>query len=478
DQYEFVVLGKGSEADKAALEEKSIKVILNATRAELIKTYMIVDLVVSFSKWEGFNLPLVEAQTFSKPAFALDCCVHAEVTENVFENLLTLVKAIAMHDKESLCALGEKANTFVQQYTWKKNTDTLIENLLISYNDFSQKNNPERVNYQKNLVSICILTKDKYDFISECIHSILKLSNNNSIEVLIGDTGSTDPKVLEYYKELTDSRVSLHYLSFYHFSKNNNFLAAKASGEYVLFLNNDTKVIESNWLDILIKPFELERTGIVGPKLLFRDGTIQHAGVEIFTRDPYRYVGWHPYSTFDKETYDANKTKIMPAVTGACLLIKHHLFDEVGGFDEEYAEECQDIDLCFKANSKGYNCIYNPQVELYHYENGTRILSESSSDRGYFIKLWKSYIDKSIFSQGRQSNDVVLSILINLEGKSTDDVEALIAEEKKITEKLDITFKYSFDKTVMDEWVEVSRKYRARLLPDDYEDNIQYDRIY
>ncbi|MDF1881755.1 glycosyltransferase [Sulfurimonas sp. MAG313] len=478
NKYEFVVLGKGEESDKLALEKQSIKVILNASREELIKTYLISDLFVSFSKWEGFNLPLVEAQTFSKPAFALDRCAHPEVCENVYVSLENLVSSIKKEDKISLKNLGKKSKDFIDQFTWKKNVDKLADTLMQSYKKFEQGSDVKPGAYVKDLVSICILTKDKYEYISECIESILQYSDDYKIEILIGDTGSTDPQVLEFYKNLDDERVGLHYLNFYHFSKNNNTLAQKAQGEFVLFLNNDTKLINANWLDLMIKPFSLKETGIVGPKLLFRDETIQHAGVEIFTREPYRYVGWHPYSAFDKNVYDANITKIMPAVTGACLLMRHELFDKVGGFNEAYAEECQDIDLCFKAALEGYQCIYTPKVELFHYENGTRTMSESSADRNYFISIWETYIDENIFNTSQQSKALNYQVLINLEGKEMSKINTFIEEEKKITEDIHITFKYPFHKKIQKPWIDLVKEHQARLLKDDYEDNIKYDYIY
>jgi len=165
----------------------------------------------------------------------------------------------------------------------------------------------------------------------------------------------------------------------------------------------------------------------------------------------------------------------MPAVTGACLLMRHDLFDRVGYFNEDYAEECQDIDLCLKVASQGYDCVYTPKVELFHYENGTRTMSESSSDRNYFINVWKSYIDENIFNQTQQSRVLQYNVLINLDGKDVASIEALIEEEKKLTDNIQITFKYPFHKDVKDTWNTLVSKYNARLLKDDYEDNLQYN---
>ena len=480
ENYEYMVLGKGSESDKAELEGQSIKVMLNASREELIKAYQVSDLLVSFSKWEGFNLPLVEAQAFARPGYALDRCAHSEVSETVFSDVAELAHDIQTQDKQSLRLLGLEAYAFIQRLTWKMNTDALSENLIGNFFFFFNRVTSTR-SYEEGKVSICILTKDKFKFISECIASILEHSRDYEIEVLIGDTGSTDSKVLDFYDGLRSdptNNINVYFLGAYHFSKNNNSLAAFATGEHVLFLNNDTKVLQSDWLLLMLKPLDLTWTGIVGPKLLFGNQTIQHAGVEIFTKEPYQYVGWHPYSAFDKDTFDACKLKVMPAVTGACLLMPHVLFDEVDGFSEVYAEECQDIDLCFKVALKGFKCVYTPKVELVHYENGTRALSESSVDRGYFLRQWRSYIDNNIFNQSQQSSLLRLNMLVNLDGKSIAEIDGRIAEIAGLCEELNLTFKYPVHHTVKPEWKVLEKAHKARLLKDNYEDNIEYDCVF
>jgi GT2 family glycosyltransferase len=480
ERFEYLVVGKGDASEKKQLEAQSIKVILNASRQELVSAYRISDALVSFSKWEGFNLPLVEAQSFAKPGYALDHCAHSETSGTVFSDMTALAQDMQAQDKHSLRLKGLEAYAFIQKFSWKINTDAFSENLICNFRKY-MNGVSSTLDYEEGKVSICILTKNKFEFITECISSIIEHSRGYDIEVLIGDTGSTDSKVLDFYDGLRSdptNNINVHFLGAYHFSKNNNSLAAFAVGEHVLFLNNDTKVLQSDWLLLMLKPLDLTWVGIVGPKLLFENQTIQHAGVEIFTKEPYQYVGWHPYSAFDKDAFDACKLKVMPAVTGACLLIPHLLFDEVGGFTEVYAEECQDIDLCFKVALKGFKCVYTPKVELVHYENGTRTLPESSVDRGYFLRQWRSYIDNNVFNQSQQSELLRLNMLIKLDGKVIADIDGRIAEISELCEELNLTFKYPFYHDVKPEWKVLEKAHKARLLKDDYEDNIRYDYIF
>jgi len=126
-RYEFIVLGRGTEEEKALIEKKGIKVIINATKEELISAYKLCDIFVSFSKWEGFNLPVVEASSYGKPAFAIDCCCHSEVTPLVFSDYRAMAKKINSLSKDDLSSYGRGCKDFVSRFTWKKNVSKLAE---------------------------------------------------------------------------------------------------------------------------------------------------------------------------------------------------------------------------------------------------------------------------------------------------------------------------------------------------------------
>ena len=543
ENYEFWVLGKGCESDKEELEREGVKVILNASDRELALAYMACDHFVSFSKWEGFNLPLVEAQYFGKPAFALDVCSHPEVTLQSFHSLKAVAVKIQSMNREQTHALGESCREFASQFTWKNNVSRLVEiteatiqaaaptkqvvrgrsfsrpfsNLMLeifkivhrtpmlnrlayfpiaaayrikrsfrlrkSAEDTPGGGDPHaRVmlplsrnrEYVEGLASICILSKDHMDLIRPCIESILEHSKDHAFEVLIGDTGSSDKDVLAFYEGLPDP-VRVEFLGFYNFSASNNQVSRRASGEFLLFLNNDTEVLPG-WLDGLQKPFRFENVAITGSKMLFRDSSIQHAGVEIFTKEPYRYVGWHPYSKFPRDYPETCFAKDVPAVTGACMMIRHALFDEIGGFDEAYVEECQDADLCLEVRRLKHRIVYTPDSCIYHYEGGTRTTRESQPDRDRFRARWQRFIDEAILSQATQSRKWIpeLCLTAKADDVRTKELLALVSCLAKDFPELSVTVKAERleDARVLAARIEARA---VRWITVDYEDSRIYD---
>lgn len=223
------------------------------------------------------------------------------------------------------------------------------------------------------LVSIIIPTKDNYELIKQCVDSIIECSSYPYFEVVVVDTGSTDDRVANYYKSITDNNPEVNVVYWkkpFNFSAVCNFGAAKAKGDYYLFLNNDTQVISHDWVQGLLEHAQRPNVGMVGAKLLFPNGTIQHAGVVLSLRD----VAYHPFygksQTQDifNYIYTANVRNVA-AVTAACSMVSKAKFYEVNGFDDELRVTYNDVDLCLKLLDKGYLNVYNPFVELFHYES-------------------------------------------------------------------------------------------------------------
>lgn len=236
-------------------------------------------------------------------------------------------------------------------------------------------------------VSIIIVTKDKPDLIKACIRSIDKYTDYPH-EIIIVDTGSTDTEVLEYYKEICD-RCTIVYDKF-NYSLNNNMAAKLAKYDYICFMNNDI-VATPNWLTEMMKYAQQKNVGIVGPKLLFTNDTIQHAGLMLGSGG----LAGHMHIRRPKNFFYTNYTKEVSGVTGACLLIRKSIFEEVDGFDPEYMIEFQDVDLCLKVSRKEYIIIYTPYAVLYHYGSATRgepSTIEMQNDRSLFATRWKNEI--------------------------------------------------------------------------------------
>ncbi len=234
----------------------------------------------------------------------------------------------------------------------------------------------------RSKVSIIIPNKDNVILLSACIRSILEKTNFEDYEILIIDTGSKDKSTLDYYDQITQNPcVNLHrYPHRFNYHKVNNYGADLASGDLLLFLNNDTEVINPDWLEELAAWAERPGIGVVGTKLLYPDGSIQHAGIvmgveghgsHIFEKLPEHHYG--PFGSPD--WYRDYK-----AVTGACMMIPKTVFSDLGGFDENYEIGYGDIDICLRAGEAGYRVVYTPFAELVHHEGGTRGFSLPPND--------------------------------------------------------------------------------------------------
>jgi GT2 family glycosyltransferase len=150
-----------------------------------------------------------------------------------------------------------------------------------------------------------------------------------------------------------------------------NLGAEHASGEHLLFLNDDTEVISNDWLENMLQYSQQPGIGAVGAKLLFPNKNIQHAGVILLRGDP-----GHPYYNhgYDHPGYylSAQVTRNYLAVTGACLMTRTELFRNVGGFDTSFPLYYNVVDYCLRVHERGYRIVYTPYAELFHYESVSR----------------------------------------------------------------------------------------------------------
>ena len=154
----------------------------------------------------------------------------------------------------------------------------------------------------------------------------------------------------------------------------NNVAVKESSGDLLLFLNDDTKILpkSKNWLNEMVSVLQQDDVGAVGPKLLFGDDTIQHAGMTFLTTGS----GFHPFMKLDDETKGyhnlANIMKDCSAVTGACLLTKRNIFEQIGEYDEDFDVYYGDSDLCLKIRDAGYRVVYTPFAKVLH--DGSRTI--------------------------------------------------------------------------------------------------------
>lgn len=255
-------------------------------------------------------------------------------------------------------------------------------------------------------ISIIIPFRDRVDLLEKCVSSILKKSTYQDYEILLVNNESKKEETYVYIKSISSNPrvVMLNYKKQFNFSAINNFAVRHAKGEFVLFLNNDTEVITENWLEEMIEHIKKPNVGAVGAKLLYPDGTIQHAGI-ILNENIAIHIFSHIKDSDFKKLKEYNKVRNWSAVTAACMMTKRQLFIQSGGFNEKNLPIAyNDVDYCLKLMSKGYKIVWTPKAELYHYEAATRGLDTLSrflnpkrhqkflQEQDYMRKKWKSII--------------------------------------------------------------------------------------
>lgn len=224
-------------------------------------------------------------------------------------------------------------------------------------------------------VSIIIPTKDKSDLLKTCIDSIFKATQKVKFEIIIIDNNSEEEATKNLFEHYSNNYENITVLTLkipFNYSKLNNEAVKIAKGNLLLFLNNDTEVISKNWLEILAGQAERDEVGIVGAKLLYPNNTIQHAGVVLGIGGVAGHV--HLQKNEDASGY-YSRLKLnynYSAVTGACLMVKKNIFEDVCGLDEDLQVAFNDVDFCIKVMSKGFYNIYLSKVKLYHYESISR----------------------------------------------------------------------------------------------------------
>jgi GT2 family glycosyltransferase len=234
--------------------------------------------------------------------------------------------------------------------------------------------------------SIVIPTFNKLELTEKCLSSIFS-NTKGEYEVIVIDNSSKDKtqNFLEKEKRIT-AVLNKENLGF---SKANNIGAKKAKGDLLIFLNNDTEV-QKGWLEAISRIFEEEtKVGAVGVKLLFPDGTIQHAGLA-FSEDN---IPRHLYYRDKADLPRVNKQREFKAVTAACIAIPKKVFKEVGGFDERYINGLEDVDLCLRIKEAGYRIVYQPKSVVIHHESvspGRFDYNKHNSD--LYMLRWKNVL--------------------------------------------------------------------------------------
>lgn len=228
----------------------------------------------------------------------------------------------------------------------------------------------------QKLVSIIIPTKDHASMLEDCVSSILEKAGYDAFEIILVENNSVQPETFAFYEELTkrDAHVKVvTYEGDFNFSKIVNYGVSQSSGELVLILNNDTRVITDGFLDIMAGYFERPEVGVVGPMLRYPDGLVQNAGIALMMSGCLGFMNQNRAPECDQGYLGSLvHPREYSAVLGACLMARRGDFDVVGGFTEELAVTYNDVDFCWKLRERGLRCVFTPYAELYHLEFASR----------------------------------------------------------------------------------------------------------
>ncbi|MDC9818378.1 glycosyltransferase [Pectobacterium polonicum] len=241
-----------------------------------------------------------------------------------------------------------------------------------------------RIQYQhmgNPLVSIIIPTRDHFSIISRCIETLMAQTEYTNYELLIVDNQSTDPNACQYLSQLTAMGLTqIRVLSWPHpfnFSAINNFAAEHAKGDVLLFLNNDTEITNGYWLDAMLNHALRPEVGIVGAKLVFEDGRIQHGGIVLGMNDTAGIAFQGKPAELKGYMNRLRTAHNVSAVSAACMMLRRDVFIDLGGFDEQqYPVYFGDVDLALKARQKGYLVVWTPDALLIHLGGASRLLQQ------------------------------------------------------------------------------------------------------
>lgn len=239
---------------------------------------------------------------------------------------------------------------------------------------------------QPPLVTVIVPTRNGHDLVRQCLDSVRAKTTYSNYEILLIDNGSDDPEALAYFQSLAAQGVRIRRDDGpFNFSALNNRAVAEARGEIVALLNNDVEVIAPEWMSEMVSHVLRPEIGAVGAKLLYPDGTIQHAGVLLGTGG----VAGHAFHGQPRNAHGyfgrLGLVASYSAVTAACLFVRKEVFEQVGGLDEDGLKIAfNDIDFCIKVREAGYRNLYTPYAELYHFESKSRGLEDTPAKQARF----------------------------------------------------------------------------------------------
>ena len=242
-------------------------------------------------------------------------------------------------------------------------------------------------------VTIAVPTRDRADLLKACLDGLLNRTDYPDLEVLVVDHDSTDSGTLRFLSSATaDPRVRvLPFTGRFNFAAMNNMAARAGRGEFVLFLNNDTETLGSGWLKAMVGLALDPSVGAVGARLLYPEGSVQHAGVVLGVGGLASHAFGKMPGSSDVYFGSLHSDRNYSAVTAACLLTRRAEFLASGGFDaSELPGAYADLDYCLRLRRSGKLVVYCAEAELLHHEGASCRGAEDLAGAASFERRWRS----------------------------------------------------------------------------------------
>lgn len=255
-------------------------------------------------------------------------------------------------------------------------------------------------------LSIIIVSNNHEEYVKKLLESIFKIKTSIKFEIILVDNKSSD-NLVKYVKKFYTQVKLIEQKSKKGFSENNNDGIKIGIGKYVLLLNPDTLIIEDYTFDRMVHfMYTNDQIGIMGPKLLYGDGSLQlscrnYPSIRstIYRRTPLRklILNSKVNGKFLMKNDDHNKVTDVDWMLGAALIMKKDIIVKLGGLDEKYFLYCEDIDLCYSIKELGYRIVYNPEIKIIHYLQESTFKKFLSKKTIWHYKSMFYYVSKNKF---------------------------------------------------------------------------------
>ncbi|MDD2759952.1 MAG: glycosyltransferase [Methylomonas sp.] len=236
------------------------------------------------------------------------------------------------------------------------------------------------------LVSIIIPTRDRADLLGMCLDSLIQRTTYPNYEVIILDNGSVEDETQRLFERLPKNRFKiLRDDSAFNYSCLNNKGAQLARGEFLCLMNNDIEILTPDWLEEMVSFAARPGIGCVGARLWYPDDSLQHGGIILGVGGVANHAHYRTERGNSGYFGRASLHQSFSAVTGACLLVKHAIFDALGGLDEQLAVAFNDVDFCLRVVDAGYRNIWTPYAEMKHHESASRGIEDTPEKQARFV---------------------------------------------------------------------------------------------